>query len=137
MQQPQAVKITQDLQEFLQTHTRTFLFSLRKDGSPTGHPMKPSYSEGALYFNTYRKAPKARNMFRDSRVCCLVATRHNDPNFRAVLFRGKAEHIDWQLLPRPSVGEGLGSQDRLRTGLRIIFKLTPEQVDFLEKVRGG
>jgi len=134
MQQPQAVKITEDVQEFLQTHSRVFLLTLRKDGSPTGYPMKPSYSDGALYFNTYRKAAKARNMFRDSRVCCLVTTHHTATDFRAVLFRGTAEHIDWNLSPQ---GSGEGSQARLQTGLRIIFRVIPDVVAFLEKVRGG
>jgi CTP:molybdopterin cytidylyltransferase MocA len=61
-----------DVLEHLGRHARSFLFSLRKDGSPTAHPMTALVNRGALVFTTYRKSAKAHNLARDPRFCTLL-----------------------------------------------------------------
>jgi CTP:molybdopterin cytidylyltransferase MocA len=58
--------------EHLERSTRSFLFSLRKDGTPTAHAMSALVNGGALVFTTYRKSAKARNLERDPRLCALL-----------------------------------------------------------------
>ncbi len=83
------VPIPSEVNEFLENNSRTFLFTLRKDGWPTAHPMVGFYKQGRLSFSTYRKSVKTRNVERDDRIACLVTTRHDDPDFRAVVLRGR------------------------------------------------
>ncbi|MGH7896928.1 MAG: pyridoxamine 5'-phosphate oxidase family protein [Candidatus Binatia bacterium] len=131
--------------EFLREHPRAFLLSLRRDGSPTGHPMTAIFWRGALYFNTYRKSAKVRNLERDPRVSCLVTTADDDPEPRGVVLDGTAEILAGEAsasfsardsaganrLPgEKDIAEGLLSRigDRLRSGKRVLVKITPTRV---------
>ncbi len=80
-----------DAEVFLASHTRTMLVTLRADGSPTIHPMLGMWSDGALWFNTYRKSVKVRNIERDPRVCCMVLSGTDELELPAVVIRGDAE----------------------------------------------
>ena len=134
-----------EVHQFLESNNRTFLFTTRADGSPTCHPMIGLYKEGNLYFNTYRKSAKTRNAQRDSQATCLVTTKWNDPNFRAVIFRGSASVLEGQEMPdrpRPRAGinpvpQGVSgrSNDRLKSGKRILIEVTPTEALLLEKAR--
>lgn len=143
---PTLAPIPPDADEFLKSHTRTFLLTLRADGSPTAHPMVGLYNHGRISFSTYRKSAKTRNVQRDPRATCLVTTRYDDPNFRALVFRGRARVLEAEEQPerpRPaSVGAvpssiSTRSRERLKSGKRIVIEVGPEAVGFLDQMRNG
>ncbi|MEX0665703.1 MAG: pyridoxamine 5'-phosphate oxidase family protein [Acidimicrobiia bacterium] len=137
------MSVSQEIDEFLATHTRTMLVTLRDDGSPTVHPMLALWREGALWFNTYRKSAKTRNIERDPRVCCLVLGGDDDLVPPAVVVHGTAELMaPGTPLPggdtRPAVNPaGVSSgivrkvADRVGTAKRIMFRVEPTRVGFL------
>jgi hypothetical protein len=133
-------RISSEVDEFLATHTRTMLVTLRPDGSPTIHPMVGLWRDGALWFNAYRKSVKMRNIERDQRVCCLVLGGDDDLHPPAVVVHGRA-----QLLPpgtvmpgaaglAPSAPSGVSSgmqrkvADRLQADKRGMFRVAPDRV---------
>lgn len=61
-----------DVMAHLGQHARSFLLTLRKDGSPTAHPMTALLDAGRLAFTTYRKSAKARNLERDPRLAVVL-----------------------------------------------------------------
>src|SRR5262249_19362658 len=125
-------------EEFLRAHTRTFLVTLRPDGVPACHPMVGLYHEGALYLTTYRKSAKVRNLTADPRVACVVVTPDDDPEFRGVVLRGRAEILaagaamPWTPeAPRPA-GTGAGGarlvQSPVAEGKRVGGRVVPDEV---------
>src|SRR5262249_59829875 len=56
-----AMTIPDDVAAFLGRHTRAFLLTRRRDGSPTIHPMTAFFADGRVTMTTYRKSAKARN----------------------------------------------------------------------------
>jgi len=127
-------------EEFLRAHTRTFLVTVRADGAPACHPMVGLWHRGALYMNTYRKSAKARNIGRDPRVACVVVTGDDEPRFRGVVLRGRAEVMPPRppsagraepAGPRPpGVADDVTSlvQTRLAEGKRVVLRLAPDEV---------
>ena len=120
---------------FLREHTRTFLVTLRPDGAPTCHPMVGFWQDGTLWLNTYRKSAKARNLAREPRVACVVVTADDDPRFRGVVLRGRAEIVDVALPVgserRPAgVGADVAHQvqARLADGKRVVVRVAPDDV---------
>src|SRR5207249_1741639 len=106
--------------------------------APTCHPMVGLYLEGALYLTTYRKSAKVRNLTADARVACVVVTPDDDPEFRGVALRGRAEILaagavmPWTPeAPRPA-GTGAGVarlvQSRVAEGKRVVVRLVPDEV---------
>ncbi|HKA05209.1 MAG TPA: pyridoxamine 5'-phosphate oxidase family protein [Acidimicrobiales bacterium] len=85
--------IPDDIDGHLEDHGRTLMVTRRKDGSPTCHPMARFYADGEMYFNMYASSVKHRNLSRDPRVTCLVTTDSDDPDFRAVIVRGRARYL--------------------------------------------
>lgn len=84
---------TDAMWDHIDEHGRTFLVSLRKDGSPTCHPMARFHARGELYLNMYASSVKHRNLSRDQRVCCLVSTRSDAEHFEAVVMTGRAREV--------------------------------------------
>ena len=143
--------------EFLSSHTRSFVGNLRKDGSPTGHPLTALYRDGVLYYNTYLKSAKMRNILRDPRVSCLICTSDDETPFRALSVRGRmmlieslqeamafyergASRTEGQR-PRATSGGGrtsggasptTGSRDRLLSGKRALMRLESEEFHFVK-----
>jgi PPOX class probable F420-dependent enzyme len=123
------------VERFLGAHTRTFLITVRPDGSPACHPMVGLWHDGALHLNTYRKSAKARNLLREPRVACVIVTDDDDPHFRGVVLRGRAEVL---ASPPPTSGSarppGVGRavtglvQARLAEGKRVVFRVVPDDV---------
>jgi PPOX class probable F420-dependent enzyme len=121
---------------FLREHTRTFLVTLRSDGAPTCHPMVGFWRDGALWLNTYRKSAKARNLMRSAHVACVVVTDDDDPRFRGVVLRGRAEIVDSAapLGPGtarpPAVGGDVARlvQARLAEGKRVMVRIVPDEM---------
>src|SRR5262249_31948664 len=96
------------------------------------------YHEGALYLTTYRKSAKVRNLQADPRVACVVVTQDDDPDFRGIVLRGRAEFLSpgaampWAPdRPRPP---GTGAevarkvQTRVAEGRRVIVRVAPEEM---------
>ncbi len=141
------VAYSKEADDFLSTHTRSFVMNLRKDGSPTGHPLTAMYINGVLYYNTYRKSIKMRNIVRDNRVACLVTTDEGKEPFRSLTIRGRAVMIED---PQEALavyqaragnagaagGQGRDSratsntlfQQRLQDGRRVLIRIEPEVV---------
>src|SRR5262245_53884483 len=86
-----AMALPDDVAAFLGRYTRAFLFTRRKDGSPTIHPMIAFFADGRVTMSTYRKSVKARNVERDPRAACLVVNGYGEDDVRGVLVRGRAE----------------------------------------------
>src|ERR1700722_9861625 len=82
--------IPDDLDAHIQASMRTFMVTRRKDGSPTCHPMARFYVDRGYYLNMYAASIKHKNLERDPRIAVLVTTNSDDPDFEAVLVRGRA-----------------------------------------------
>jgi hypothetical protein len=138
--------------EFLERYRRVFLLSLRKDGSPTAHPMVGTLNQGALQFNTYRKSAKARNVQKDPRVCCLVVNGYDtSEGVQAVLVRGKGTFQEGSTQPQQQTPSGTGSPqmprvgpgiqrtvaERLQSGKRLFLRVSLEESRFLGTSREG
>jgi hypothetical protein len=93
---------------FLRENIRTVMISHRKDGSPTGHPMSAFFGVNGLFFNTYAKSAKMRNIARDPRLCCLVTSFEPMDRREGVLIRGEA-----RIVPNDE-GEQFGEEDGIR-----------------------
>jgi hypothetical protein len=102
-----------DVERFVETEGRSFMVTRRRDGSPTCHPMGNFYAEGRFYLNMYVKSIKQRNLQRDPRVTCLVATASDQAQFKAVIYRG----VGRQLAPEESLAAD--SPPGVRKALRM------------------
>ncbi len=154
--------IPQDASQFLESNHRTFMITLRKDGSPTGHPMAGFFG-GSLYMNMYGASVKAKNLERDDRICCVVTNPSEAKDFQGAIYRGKARLVPVEEVFAKEVSKGLawvrnprsqGSQEqpdvppedqrkigdtagRIQRGLRSIFEIIPEEVGMIEELREG
>jgi general stress protein 26 len=127
--------------QLVSTATSATLFARRRDGSPTGWPMTPLWpADGHLYFNTYRVAAKAKMMLRDDRVAVLVS-RERAPRGVRIQAHAQlitdADEIDW-LSQHSLRTDGFvtpdvvaRTQDRLRSGKRVLFRMVPRQVEWV------
>jgi hypothetical protein len=82
--------IPDDIDAHIDRSGRTFMITRRKDGSPTCHPMARFYADRGYYLNMYAASVKHKNLDRDPRIAVLVTTNSDDPDFEAVLVRGRA-----------------------------------------------
>jgi general stress protein 26 len=127
--------------DFAATATSATLFARRRDRSPTGWPMTPLWpGDGHLYFNTYRVAAKAKMMVRDARVAVLLSRELEARGLR-VLANAElitdADEIEW-LAQHSLRTDGFASpevvartQDRLRTGKRVLFRMAADRIDWI------
>jgi Pyridoxamine 5'-phosphate oxidase len=92
-----------DLSSFIETHRRAFLVTRTAAGGPTAHPMTLIPHDGTMYFNTYRKSAKARNLARDPRLACVVTSPELDA---WVTVKGRAEEVAAEELPASMLGGG-------------------------------
>jgi len=155
--------ISDDVAEFMRGTRRAFMITVRKDGSPTCHPMAGFYGGGALYLNMYRASAKAKNLGRDNRICCVLATPYGAEQFAGAVYKGRARELPVDEVFADEVPEGLawarnprsgGSQEkpdippeeerkigdtagRVMRGLRIIFEISPDQVGMVQDLRGA
>ena len=127
--------------ELVTSATSATLFARRRDQSPTGWPMTPLWpGDGHLYFNTYRVAAKAKMMLRDDRVAVLLSSEHAS---RALRLEARAQlitdadEIEW-LAQHSLRTDGFATsdvvartQDRLRTGKRVLFRMAARQVEWI------
>lgn len=154
------VEIAEEAEDFMAANRRTFMITLRKDGSPTAHPMAGFFG-GRLYLNAYGKSAKARNLERDDRICCIITNPSDAESFQGALYSGRARPLTPDEVFAERVPDGLawarnprsqGSQDqpdippepdrkigdtagRISSGLRTIFEVSPDEVGMLADVR--
>jgi hypothetical protein len=136
--------IPDDVAAFLGRHTRVFLLTRRRDGSPTIHPMTAFFADGRMTMTTYRKSAKARNVERDDRAACLVVNGYGKDDVRAVLVRGRGRLRQATLaaLPTAEREEPKVSDDvtarvaaRMASGKRIFLDVEPDRVDAVQRLR--
>lgn len=101
-------QVSGETQSFLRNNIRSIMVTRRPDGSPTGHPMSAFFGANGLFFNTYGKSAKARNLRRDPAFCCLVTSFGPRDEKESVLIRGVARFVD------NSEPETFGDQDGIR-----------------------
>jgi PPOX class probable F420-dependent enzyme len=136
------MSVSPEVDAFLATHTRTMLVTLRADGSPTVHPMLGLWNDGALWFNTYGKSVKVRNIERDPRVCCVVLGGDDNLVPPAVVLHGDAEVMPpGTSMPRlgdaapatapAGVTGGIVRKvaTRVATNKRILFRVSPRHAE--------
>jgi hypothetical protein len=112
-----------------------FMLVRRPDGSPTGYPMTGLWRDGDIEFTSYRKAPKARYLAADDRVC-LVIPDDSDPTGGVAVWghaRPTEEHGFFDA-PKPegsfievpaSVAHKV--KDRLESNKRMVFRVQIER----------
>ena len=140
---PTGIPVPPEVEAFLKAHTRTFILTVRKDGSPTGHPMTGWYDEGRMRVTTYRRSHKTRNAQRDERTSWVILNGYDsNDDARAVQFKGVNRVVNATEMPthageRQGTKTGLSSrtEDRLKSGKRIVIEVTPTMTGFLEEVR--
>jgi molybdenum cofactor cytidylyltransferase len=112
--------------EQLQSHARSFLLTLRRDGSPTAHPMTALLDAGRLTFNTYRKSAKARNLERDPRLAAVLLDGYaSDASGKPHGFeiQGRAELRRSEGLPPGSVRPGATGHTSASVGERVSARM--------------
>ena len=136
--------IPDDVAAFLGHHTRVFLLTRRRDGSPTIHPMTAFFADGRVTMTTYRKSAKARNVERDERAACLVVNGYGKDDVRAVLVRGRGRLRQATLaaLPTAEREEPKVSGDvtarvaaRMASGKRVFLDVEPDRVEGVQRLR--
>jgi CTP:molybdopterin cytidylyltransferase MocA len=131
--------LTHEALELLEQHARCFLLTLRKDGSPTAHPMTALLDAGRLAFTTYRKSAKTRNLERDPRLCALLLDGYGsdaDGRPRGFEVRGTAEIRTSEGLPSGGVRPGAMGDTSAAVSERVNARMKEGrrvQID----VRGG
>lgn len=123
-----------ELRSFLTEHRRSFIVTLRRDGSPTAHAMTALDAGDALLFNTYRKSAKTRNIQRDPRVCAVYLDGYESETPSGFAVEGTAGIHEANEMPGTRgdapVSEDVARRatDRLQSGKRILIHVTPERI---------
>jgi hypothetical protein len=78
-------------QALLDRHGLAYLATVRADGAPRLHPVRPFVIEGRLIVATPRTSPKARDQLRDARYAMHMLPGDDDAEFR---ISGRARAID-------------------------------------------
>ena len=135
--------VPDDVAAFLGRHTRVFLLTRRRDGSPTMHPMTGFFADGRITMSTYRKSAKARNVERDPRAACLVVNGYGTADVRAVLVRGtaalrRAEAAAFPTAGRetPAVSASVAGRvaERMASGKRVFLDVVPDETGFVQRL---
>jgi len=135
-------RLSPEARAFLEKSGRGFFVTLRRDGSPTVHPMTALFSGGQLVYTTYRKSAKARNAARDPRTCSLVLADYDDEPTCALVYKGRAHSVDPERFApaqtastRPSrqtaasIGERANA--RLQEGKRVLLGIDADEIALL------
>lgn len=131
------VELPPELLAHMEEHSRSFLLSLRRDGSPTAHPMTALVADGRLRFNTYRKSAKARNVERDPRMGVVLVNGYEASAEKVGGFsvEGLAGITQVEALTErrgggPAISETVKERvsARLEAGKRVMLDLAPRRV---------
>ena len=146
MTDPESIPIRPEIDAFLKEHRRTFFITIRKDGTPTIHPMTGLYDEGRLRYSSYKTSAKNRNIERDDRVCSLVLNGYDVEPMQAVTLKGVTRILEGTEMPRrqgpaPAASNESGArraQAAIQTGRRAIVEIVPSDLAaFIDQARGG
>ena len=84
----------EEVREFLKTQRTLIVSTLKRDGAPVSHALWFTYLNDAVYFDTQSESFKARNIRRDSRVCCLVEAGEKYFELRGVMIQGRCVPVE-------------------------------------------
>jgi hypothetical protein len=124
-----------------------YLFVNMVGGDVIAYPMTGIFDRDALWFTTYRAAPKVRHLLADGRVCALCAPPATDLEPGPVLsVRGRAEisadtsafsrqRDDAPLEVPPETAAKVAN--RLDSGQRVVFGVRIESARFLSTDQKG
>ena len=84
----------EEVREFLKTQRTLIVSTLKRDGAPVSHALWFTYLDDAVYFDTQSESFKARNIRRDSRVCCLVEAGEKYFELRGVMIQGRCVPVE-------------------------------------------
>ena len=131
-------ELPQAVVDHMESYSRSFLLSRRKDGSPTAHPMTALVSEGRISFNTYRKSAKTRNIELDPRMGAVLLNGYEptaaaDVHGYCVEGSGSIRSADEVPVRRgegAQIGEGVAERvaERVASGKRILLDLRATRV---------
>jgi hypothetical protein len=131
----------QEVDAFLRNHDRAYWVTLRKDGSPTAHPMAGLHEDGRFLFTSYRKSAKNRNVDRDPRTCVVLVNGYGAEPVEAVTLKGFARVLEGAPPPRRLREQaGDAGADRacraIESGRRSVIEIVPAEVaDFSDRAR--
>jgi nitroimidazol reductase NimA-like FMN-containing flavoprotein (pyridoxamine 5'-phosphate oxidase superfamily) len=138
-----------EVREFLETQRTLIVSTIKKDGAPISHAMWFVYvhEDNAVYFDTQSASLKARNIARDSRVCCLVEAGESYFDLRGVVIQGRCVPVEdpgeierfhtAREVKSQRIGSGMeempewfaGSREKRRgRGQRVLLKVPLEKV---------
>lgn len=140
--------IPREVDTLLSKFNRTYWVTLRKDGSPTAHPMSGLYEQSRLRYTSYKKSIKNRNIERDPRTCVLATNGYGSESnkLEAATLKGIAVIVDAAQTPsklgRESDGTQSGGTNRARAaieaGRRSVVEIVPTEIAALtQQVREG
>ena len=114
-----------------------FMLVRGAEGRPAGYPMTGMLRDGNLEITTYRKAPKARYLLADDRVCLVVHDPQCPTRGVAVYGRAVPAAADGFVASTQSEEQAAISvpdevketvRDRLESDKRMVFRIAVERV---------
>jgi PPOX class probable F420-dependent enzyme len=126
---------------FLERSRTATLASIGADGMPHLVAMWYGLIDGKLYFETKTKSQKARNLFRDRRIVCMVEAGDSYDELRGVSIEGQAVIIEdttdpeywaaavsvWERYTGPYTEEQRPMLDFMMNK-RIVVRIEPDRV---------
>jgi PPOX class probable F420-dependent enzyme len=94
MARPNIAMTDEEVAGFLERSRTATLASIGADGMPHLVAMWYGLIDGKLYFETKTKSQKARNLFRDRRIVCMVEAGDSYDELRGVSIEGQAVIIE-------------------------------------------
>jgi PPOX class probable F420-dependent enzyme len=89
------VKMTEEeLEEFLDTNMKVQVATVGPDGAPHLTTLFYVMVDGRMFFWTYGRSQKIRNLRRDARITCLVEDGEDYFELRGATITGKAELLE-------------------------------------------
>ena len=92
--------------EFMGGTRRAFMITCARTGRRRAIPWR-GLGGGALYLNMYRASAKAKNLARDDRICCVLATPTTPSASQGAVYNGHARELSVEEVFADEVPEGL------------------------------
>jgi PPOX class probable F420-dependent enzyme len=141
MARPNITMTDEEVAGFLERSRTATLASIGADGMPHLVAMWYGLIDGKLYFETKTKSQKARNLFRDRRIVCMVEAGDSYDELRGVSIEGQAVIIEdttdpeywaaavsvWERYTGPYTDEQRPMLDFMMNK-RIVVRIEPERV---------
>jgi PPOX class probable F420-dependent enzyme len=141
MARPNITMTDEEVAGFLERSRTATLASIGADGMPHLVAMWYGLIDGKLYFETKTKSQKARNLFRDRRIVCMVEAGDSYDELRGVSIEGQAVIIEdttdpeywaaavsvWERYTGPYTEEQRPMLDFMMNK-RIVVRIEPDRV---------